>query len=276
MIYKKLILASALLLILVLTSCNNNDDIGDINNNCTITGEGAIVTKTLDLPYFSGINLSLTGNVNITQGTAQIVEVVGQSNIITDLSTSVINNFWTIGFEGNCSYNYNELTINITVPKIDKLELSGSGNIIVNNFTNQNNSLNISLSGSGQLNLNEFEGITSIDFQSSGDINANLNKTITTLNELKIRLSGSGSLNITEAGTLVQILTLNLIGDGNYNGFNIKANTCTITSSGSGYAKVTVNDTLNATLSGSGNISYKGYPIINQNISGYGQIIDAN
>lgn len=277
MIYKKLILALVVTIGLGLNSCSSDGNSNGIDgNNCTVIGEGNIVTQTLSLSNFSGINVSIPGNVNITQGTTQNVEVIGQANIIAALSTSVTNNFWSIGFEGNCSYNYNELTINITVPNINQIESSGTSDIIVNDFNNQSNELMLDLTGTGTFNLNSFEGITSIDYVSSGNVNTSMNKSISTLNTMNVDISGTGDLSINETGIILDNLNVRLIGNGDYKGFKIVTEDCTVTTTGTGNAEVFANNTLNVTISGTGNVSYKGTPTITQNITGTGQLIDAN
>ncbi|CAM1345017.1 GIN domain-containing protein [Tenacibaculum amylolyticum] len=277
MIYKKLLLVLVVVVSLGFNSCSSDGTSNSIDGtNCTVTGEGTMVTQVLNLSNFSGINVSIAGNVTISQGATQNVEVIGQANIIAALSTSVSNNFWNIGFEGNCSYNYNELTINITVPNINQIELSGASDIVVNDFNNQNNQLMLDLTGTGTLTLNNFEGITSIDYISSGNVKTNINKPISTLNTMDVTISGTGDLSINEAGIMLDNLNISLIGDGDYKGFKIVTEDCTVTTTGTGNAEVFANNTLKVTISGTGNVSYKGAPTITQNITGTGQLIDAN
>ncbi len=51
---------------------------------------------------------------------------------------------------------------------------------------------------------------------------------------------------------------------------------CTANISGSGGISVTVNTNLDAIIRGRGDVFYKGNPMINENISGSGNVIDAN
>ncbi len=79
---------------------------------------------------------------------------MGQQNIIENINTNASNYLWVIGFDGGCC-NYNHLSITITVPNINRIKLIGSGEIVVNDFSNQSN-LDIDISGSGILTLNYF------------------------------------------------------------------------------------------------------------------------
>lgn len=241
-----------------MTSCNENDAININISNCTgnsnqiIKGEGAIVTSTLTLSNFTGIDLSFANNVTISQGATQKVEATGHANIISRIKTTVANNFWEINLEDGCYQDY-ELSINITIPSLDKIHLSGSGDIVVNDFINQSD-LEAKLNGSGQITVNGFEGTENfaVELSGSGDINGN--KNISTLKKVNVTLTGSG----------------------NYNGFSIDGKDATVVLSGSGNCALTASSTLNATLSGSGNISYKGTPTITQSITGSGKLVNAN
>jgi hypothetical protein len=217
-----------------------------------IQGEGTVTTEVLDIANFDGINLSFSSNVVIRQGATLEVRATGHPNIIDRISTTVSNNIWEIDFDNECYQNY-ELSIEIITPNINRLEVTGSGDLFVEDFTNQSD-LSIRISGSGDMTLNDFEGITSLNIDMSGSGNLVANRDITTLNSLGLNLSGSGD----------------------YLGFAISSNDCTVDLSGSGDCETNAVNTLNATISGSGDVSYRGTPTITQNITGSGDLIDVN
>ncbi len=259
--HKSKLLLVVTLLLLSISSCkkeNNMNGADGKDGNCTqgegsiIMGEGAISTQVLSLSDFNEINLSISSNVTVTQGTTQEVKAIGHPNIIEKLKTAVSNNLWNIELEGGCYGDY-QLFIEITVPNISLLKISGSGNITVNDFSNQS-ALKSVINGSGDMILNKFEGITIFDATLSGSGSFTANNDITTL----------GTSNITSSGS------------GNYLGFEISSNNSTVNSSGSGSSEFTTVSLLNVTLSGSGNVSYKGTPTITQDITGSGSLINAN
>jgi hypothetical protein len=232
-----------------LIGCTEDNDV--TSSNC-IKGESTITTQILPVANFNGIDLTISNNVTVKQGSTQEVKAIGHPNIIDKITTSVSNNLWEIRLENDCYEDY-ELSIEITVPNINRLELSGSGDILVNDFINQND-LNLKISGSGNIDLNEFEGITNIDIILSGSERFKVNNDISTLNTLGLTNSGSGK----------------------YVGFAISSNDCTINSSGSGNNELKAINSLNVTISGSGSVFYKGTPSITQNVTGSGNLIDAN
>ena len=113
---------------LFITSCSKDRN--------RIEGQGPIVTKTLAVSQFSGLDLAGAMNVIISQGPTQEVKAVGQSNIIDRLKTDVSSGIWEAQLKDG-SYHYDVLTIYITVPSIRAVSLSGSGNITVDDFEHQ-------------------------------------------------------------------------------------------------------------------------------------------
>lgn len=236
--------------ILLTSSCNKDDNMNP-STGC-IKGEGTITTSTLSIADFTGVDLTFADNVTVNQGSTQKVETTGHPNIIERITTSVSNDIWTIGLESGCYEEY-ELSIEITIPDINSLALSGSGNLVINDFSNQSGELSIGLSGSGDVTLNDFTDVSQIDATLSGSGNITANKRIT-VETLNVSNSGSGKFSV----------------------FEINSNDCTVISTGSGHSEVTAQNNLDVTISGNGNISYKGTPTITQDVSGSGELIDAN
>jgi hypothetical protein len=238
-------IVTSIMIILLSFSC-------DVLEDC-IEGKGNITTKTLSLSSFEGIDFAIAGDVVISQGNVQSVVATGHPNIINDLKKKIVSgNIWVIAFDDDC-YDKYELTLHITVPNISDISLSGSGTIQINNFSNQDN-LSLDISGSGDIDINAFSGAEKLTVDISGSGAVTGNSELVDLNDLDINISGSG----------------------NYNGFPIITYDCGIKISGSGNCYVTVIDNLDINISGSGNIHYKGNPTINITNSGSGSIIDSN
>ena len=76
-----------------------------------------------------------------------------------------------------------------------------------------------------------------------------------------------------------QVETLDVIidGSGDFEAFNLEADTCKVTIQGFGNVFVKVNNLLIVTILGSGNVTYKGNPqIILALEAGSGMVIDGN
>lgn len=150
-------------------------------------------------------------------------------------------------------YKNYELTINVTVPDLNSVHLSGSGRIEVNDFTSQND-LEIDISGSGQIDLNAFSGAE----------------------KMYVDISGSGTVTAYDEMTSLKKLNINISGSGGYKGFPVKSDECKINVSGSGTCQVSVRNTLEVSIGGSGVVYYRGNPSITSHTNRAGSIVDAN
>ncbi|MEL6925876.1 MAG: DUF2807 domain-containing protein, partial [Bacteroidota bacterium] len=122
---KNLKLLSLLLLTISISTSSCIFD-GDNNFfNCE-RGEGDIVTQTLNIADFTGVKLTVSGDVYITQGEDFNVEVRGQENILDLLEVDIQNDTWEIEFD-RCVRNYEGFEVFITMPTIEYLSVSGSG-----------------------------------------------------------------------------------------------------------------------------------------------------
>lgn len=215
----------------------------------SISGEGPIITKTLTLTEFTGIDLSIATDITITQGTSQQVTAIGHENIIDRLSTTVSNEFWDVKFTDGTYKDY-ELTINITIPNIDEAMISGVGAILIEGFENQGD-LFLNISGSGAISLSTFDGCEN----------------------LSIVISGDGSIIGRDDFSTIKNLNISISGAGDFEGYPIQPDNCSINISGVGNCNVYAKETLNINISGVGNINYKGDAVVTKNVSGVGNIV---
>lgn len=221
------------------------------SQNC-IEGNGSITTQSLDIPEFSKINLEFSSDVSITQGKTQEVRAIGHANIIDNLKTTVRNDTWFIDLENGCYKDF-DLEIQITLPNIERIAIDGSGDIVINDFTDQRN-LDLRIDGSGDIRLNKMDG----------------------LEDLNVKIDGSGSITAVETIEQVKEVNIDIDGSGDYMGYNLDSEHCHINISGSGNCEVSVSEQMEVVVSGSGDVYYRGNPNINQNISGSGNLINAN
>ena len=161
-----------------------------IKNNLTknnIQGSGNIISESRELNNFTSIILLGSIDVNIKTSESNNCVVVADDNLIPYIKTEVINNKLNISL--NESYSSEEkLVVNINTPNYDEVSLSGSGNINILDFKNNNLSLNIS--GSGNITGN-------------GEVET-----------LVVKINGSGNLMSKEIKSKSATITINGSGDG--------------------------------------------------------------
>lgn len=234
-----------LLAMILMTSCHDRGNNGLFN---CIDGEGDVVTQELLINEFTGVKSRGNSQVYITQGNDFKVEVEGQQNIIDNIETDIQDGVWEIEFE-DCQRDFTTLKIYITMPVIERLEVSGSGDMFGQDVFLVEN-IHLKVDGSGSIDV-AVDDATDVD----------------------ARISGSGKIKL--AG-ITNYLGSKISGSGDLKAYDLEANIGNIKISGAGDAEVTVYDELDVKISGSGDVYYKGNPIINVDISGSGDLKNMN
>ena len=234
-----------------------------------IRGAGPIVTEEITLDEFTGIDLVGAFDVKIAYGAEQSVMVEGHHNIIDRLETGVFDGVWKIKLLP-ALYRDHHLTINITIPYIDEIYLSGSGDIETEGFTGLHD-LDVELLGSGRIRgTGTFEVADHAHFSvtGSGDIDMAINTT-----EVYSDIFGSGDIHLNGTSEMVKI---NIEGSGNYEGYGMESSKYDVHIVSSGNAYVFAKSALDASITGSGNVYYKGEPAVNAKVLGSGNVKSSN
>jgi len=206
-------------------------------------------SKIFKVDKFSGVALRTSGHVYIKYGKENKVEVESSEDVLERLDIYVEKGTLVIQFK-NSSRNWNmrgddPLTINLTMSELNKLNISSSGFIRTENKFKTDN-LDLKISGSGKMEI--AADASEITANISGSGNIRLKGSCDSFNP---KISGSGKIDAEE----------------------MESKSTTITISGSGNCTVNVSQSLEARVSGSGNIYYTGNPNnVNSNISGSGRI----
>lgn len=203
---------------------------------------------------FTEISLRISANVYLEQGSKQSLEIVAKSSTLDEIITEVKDGKLIIRFPNKDyfwkTFQPGEITIHITVPQIDGLGISGSGDIIAEDEI-KTKSLEMAVSGSGNIKLSE--------------LNAE---------RVKAAISGSGDI-IVSGKTAAQDLSVTISGSGNFKGLEYSSDDVSAKIAGSGNVGVEANKNLYVRLAGSGNVTYKGHPMIDQSIAGSGSVRSA-
>lgn len=245
--------------------------------------------ETRNVGSFSKINFRVPGKLYLKQGSPQKVEIEAKADILKKIETEVEGSKLIIGQDGDWfdwgSDDNDEIKVYITVPNIDAVAVSGSGSVIgETKITTTNMDLNVS--GSGSLSLEvDATGDIEADVSGSGDINlkgkcksydsdvSGSGKVIlaaTIANDARFNVSGSGK--IQASGSADNVKT-SISGSGKVLAANLEANRCEVKISGSGDVEINVKNELDANISGSGSVAYKGNPSkVNSHASGSGSV----
>ena len=202
-----------------------------------------------EVSAFSKIALRISAKVYVVQGERQSVKIVAEPETLEEIITEVKDRTLNIRYPNNNifrNWNPGKVEVYITVPEVDGLTVSGSGDIESEHIKTR--ILDLAVSGSGNITI-ETLSAEKVDAAISGSGNVRLNNG-GVADELKARISGSGNVNAS--------------------GF--EAQKVDVQTSGSGNCYVTSNGSLNVRVSGSGSVYYSGNPSIDSSISGSGKV----
>ena len=246
--------------------------------------------ETRNVDTFTRLSFRVAGKLYLKQGTPQKVELEGPADVLKEIETRIDGDRLVIGREGkwmnwNWGGDHERVTVYVTVANIDGLSVSGSGDLIgQGKITTGNLKLNVSGSGSLQIEA-DASGDVEADVSGSGDVNlkgscgnfdsdvsgsGSVNLTIAIRERADFGVSGSGK--IRAEGNAREVRT-QISGSGKVLASNLEADKCDIRISGSGDVEINVKSELDATISGSGTVTYKGNPShVNSHSSGSGSV----
>ena len=164
-----------------------------------IKGEGPKVTKTLDLDEITGLGVSIGAKVYLTQGNKQKVEIKAQQNIIDLIDKDVRSGKWRIRLEkGTNLKDHDGIDIYITIPTIEELSVAGSGSIIGKTKFNNLDDLEVSIAGSGDVDLSGSGEDLEVSVAGSGDVDM----ASFVVDNCEVSIAGSGDCEVNVSGSL--------------------------------------------------------------------------
>ncbi len=201
----------------------------------TIKGNGNITTVSRSTSQYDIINCAGWMDFVLIKGEEGNIKIEGEENLLEYIITETKDNKLYIKTKNGVNLKTSKnKTVTITIPfkDIDKVSLSGSGDVITKDKILANN-FEVKIAGSGDIILDVDASYINAGISGSGDITLKGNT-----EDLKASVTGSGD----------------------FHGFNLQANNTEAVVIGSGDVMVVSNNKLKARVTGSGDIEYKGNP----------------
>jgi len=210
-----------------------------------LVGSGNVTSETRTVDTFHSVDLRGWGNLYVTQDGASDIRIEAEDNILPILQTYVRDGVLVIEQkEFKCVRPKKPVNVYVAMDEVKQLTLSGSGKIIGQTKITSD-SLGVKVSGSGD-----------IDF----DVDTE---------KLRTTISGSGNAQLKGDATTHDIT---ISGSGDIQSYDLDTEKSTVKVFGSGKSEVSVSDELDVTITGSGDVYYKGDPVINTQITGSGKM----
>lgn len=231
---------AAVLVLAMLLSC-------ETNKITCIRVSTTVISESRELNGYSGVVFNHVGDLKLTQGPAFSFKITGPDNVVELTKTKIDNGLLVIWTDACFNGDY-DLTVEITAPNYESVNLVGVGSITTVG-TIESDNIEFELEGTGEIDA---------------DIHAN---------QLATNIIGTGDLTYT--GSVLNHY-VSCSGQFTFNGYALETDHTSITITGIGDSYVTANETLTVNIEGTGNVYYHGTPVIDSSITGVGEIIDSN
>jgi hypothetical protein len=171
-------------------------DVFGNSSSSSSEGSGVPATQTREVAPFNRVDLAGGNNVVIRVGEQQSVVVKADDNLLNRITTQVKSGTLVIGNTPGSLKARTPMSVEVNIPSLHTLALSGSGNIMVSGIKTE--SLTVTLSGSG--NLFGSGTATSLHITVNGAGNARFTQLVA--KEVHAVLSGSGGIFVTATKSL--------------------------------------------------------------------------
>ncbi len=134
-----------------------------------VKGSGQVARETRPVSGFTGVDLQTVGDVTITMGEVDSVEVEADDNLLPLLKTTVIGSELVIRQPALAKISTgNPIRFTITMKRLDKTSLSGGGDIKINGLDADR--VKLDLPGTGQIVANGKVKTLDVNFPGTGKI----------------------------------------------------------------------------------------------------------
>ena len=168
----------------------------DLSSSPTLQGSGIAVRQARAVAPFTAVDLAGSNNVTVRVGRPQSVVVRADDNLVRRVTTRVAAGALVIGSTGSYA-SKTPMSVTISVPTLEALRLSGSGNVAADGI--RASRFRISLSGSG--NVRAAGTAAHLDATLDGSGRAELLGLVA--RDVRAVVGGSGEIHLTATERLV-------------------------------------------------------------------------
>lgn len=199
----------------------------------SISGNGNVRDEKRPLSNINTVKTSGSIDVEINNSDTYSLTVENDENLIPYVVTEINGGELNIHYKNGYSIMNDHAKVIVTVPTLDRIITSGSGNVTTNGVIKSDNEMEMNTSG-------------------SGDIKANVNAP-------SVKVTGSGSGDIELSG-MTKDFDCRISGSGDIKCSNLKSENAVIHVSGSSNVHVFASVSLKVNVTGSGDVHYSGNP----------------
>ena len=232
-----------------------------------IRGSGNVISEQRPVSDVTSVSLATIGDLTIEIGDRESFRIEADDNLLEYFETEVRNGELSIRMQPEVNVDPSgPVRYFLTARRIDAISISSSGDVHAPDLTADR--FKIRLSSSGDLQMGDLDAQSlSVGISSSGRVVMGTLKAST----LEVNMSSAGDLPI--AGGRVDDQDVDISSSGDYVAESLASTNAKVRLTSSGSATIRVGETLQASLSSSGNLSYYGDPTVDVYTSSSGDVI---
>jgi hypothetical protein len=251
-----------------------------------VRGSGRVMEEPRDVGRFTGVALNTAGDLTIEIAEREELRIEAEDNLLGFLETDVVDGVLEIrAREGVVLSPTRPVRYRLAVRELNRIEHAAGGDVRIPAMSTEQ--LHVQHRGSGRLEGGALEtSLLSVHLSGSGDVafeqvkaqrsrlilsgsgNVRVEQLLALSND--VRHTGSGEISISGGSVVRQSAFVS--GSGDLEGAGLRTSETEIMVSGSGSAAVYAEDQLDATITGQGDIHYRGNPNIRLSITGSGKL----
>lgn len=238
-----ILLTSLTLATLVLSACSSTSYQTDFEK---IHGTGNLVEESRQVSGVTGVELNNIGELTVKLGDTESLIIEAQSNLMDNIETEMLGK--TVRIRNSDGINLVPtipIKYTLTVKALDTIKISFTGGITAPDL--QAEHFSIAIDGPGDLKM--------------GDLNADT---------LAVNIDSSGNVDI--SGGEVKTQNIRIDSGGSFTAPDLASGEAEVLLNSSGSATIWVRDTLTAVLSSGGDLKYRGNPTVDATTTGSGDV----
>lgn len=212
---------------------------------------------------FESVVINTPGTVEIYHGTTESLDISGDPDLISSITTTVTDKTLIISSEQEIPVN-SQITYKLSVKDLSSLTLNSFGVVKIPVF--DVDILELTVNGQGRMDLGNIavENLKLV-IMGSGNISADSINS----NSLTVTSKDTGSVAIESGQTTDLLLDF---GSGPFLGSDFKSTNATVNLTGSGLLQVWATEKMDVIINGTGSVTYFGEPTLSMSMNGGGQL----
>jgi len=225
-----------------------------------IIGSGNLITQEMDSTDFTKLEIGHVFQAKVTRADSFFISITADDNLLEYVVVRKSGNTLRIYLKGGYAYISTTKMVEITMPKLDKLSLSGASQGEVSGFRSSDR-LEFEVSGASSLNIDDLKaGDTGFEISGGSHVSGGIE-----ISEGGFNVSGASSIDLEGyAGDA----SVEASGASRVNLANFSVSNATVRISGASVVTVNTSGTIDGNVSGASRLTYLGNPALTIEMSG--------